>query len=52
VQISKHLSLRSAQLLASPFAPFCCPAFYLTKGEIKGSKANKHQQEIEGKIEV
>jgi hypothetical protein len=29
-------------LLASPFAPFCCPGFYLTKGEIEGSKANKH----------
>jgi hypothetical protein len=30
---------------ASPFAPSCYSGFYLTLGEIEGSKANK--QEIE-----
>jgi hypothetical protein len=37
-----------ATFFASPFAPSCYPGFYLTKGEIKGSKANKQKGEIEG----
>jgi hypothetical protein len=45
-------AVRSCLLAFLPlFAVLASISCYANKGEIKGSKANKHQQEIEGKIE-